>query len=84
MGRRQESIDTAYHRPVTNNPRKFLSVETPLLRPEFHIIDTGQEHRVRILCSKTTHHLQSVIPTAIRTHNQQSRQINKQAKGWRW
>ena len=61
---------------TSDNPRTILSVETPTLRPEFHVIDTGQEHRVRILCSKTTHHLQSVIPTAIRTRNQQSRQIN--------
>ena len=67
--KRQESIDTANHRLVTNKRRTILADETHSLRPDFDNRHIHRRDRFRIPRSKTTRHLQSFIPTAIRTHN---------------
>ena len=72
VGRRQESIDTAYHRLVTNKLRTILADETHALRPEFDHRHTDRSERFRIPRSRTTQYLKSFIPTVIRTHNQQA------------
>ena len=74
VGRRQESINTVYHRLVTNKLRTILADETHPLRPEFdnRHTRTDRSDRFRIPRSRTTRYLQSFIPTAIRTHNQQA------------
>ena len=72
VGRRQESIDTAYRRLVTDKLRTVLADKTHLLRPEFDNRHVDRSHRFRIPPSKTTRYLQSFIPTAIGTHNQQA------------
>ena len=71
VGRRQESIDSAYHRLVTNKLRTISADETRPLKPEFDR-HTDRSDRCRIPRSRTTGYLQSFIPTAIRTHNQQA------------
>ena len=71
VGRRQESIATVYHRLVTNKLRTISADETHPLRPEF---DKRHKQKRQVLGSphKTTRYVQSSIPTAIRTHNQQA------------
>ena len=66
MEARQESTDTGDHRQVTN---KLSSCLTDPLRPEF---DNSHKDRSDIHRCKTSRHVQSVIPTAIRTHSGQA------------
>ena len=71
-GRRQESIDTAYHRIMTKKLKTILADKTHPLRPEFDNRHVDGSDIFRIPRSKTTRYLQSFIPTAIRTHNHQA------------
>ena len=54
VGKRPESIATAYHRLVTNKLRATLACETLSLRPDFDNRYVDRHDRFRIPCSKTT------------------------------
>ena len=70
IGRQQETFESVYHRPLTNQLMKTLSDDTHPLRPEFDSRLIDRSGRLIVPFTKATRLKHSFIPKAIQTFNQ--------------
>ena len=70
VGRKQESLHSAYHRLWTDRLNTILADETHPHRPEFDSRRIDRSGRFRVSKARTKRYKNSFIPSAIQTFNQ--------------
>ena len=70
VGRKQESLHSAYHRLLTDRLNTILADETHPLRPEFDSRRIDRSGRFRVPKARTNRYKNSFIQSAIQNFNQ--------------